>query len=112
MKRSFLVIVLTAALFPVLAGCGGSSVETGIVGEWKGDTVKQDFHFYSDGRVELNDLQHSLYSGTYKITDGSTLTCTFESPIFTEPVVMKAEIKGDKLTLTADSGRKEVYTRK
>ena len=43
---------------------------------------------------------------------GDAPTCTFESPIFTEPVVMKVEIKGDKLTMTADSGRKEEYVRK
>lgn len=45
--------------------------------------------------MNLNGLQHAIYS-----------------PIFTEPIVMKVEIKGDKLTMTADSGRKEVYVRK
>jgi hypothetical protein len=108
-KPSVFIILLIAAM---IAGCGGTDIKTGIVGEWKGETVKQDFHFYSDGRVELSDLQHSIYSGTYEITGSNTLTCTFESPIFTEPVVMKVDIKGDKLTMTADSGRKEVYVRK
>ena len=110
LRRSIMAGIVVSSL--LLASCGGTDGKTDIVGEWKGDTVKQDFHFFSDGRVELNDLQHSVYSGTWEITDGSTLTCTFESPIFTEPVVMKMEIKGEKLTLTADSGRKEVYIRK
>ena len=110
LRRSIIVVAIVSSL--MLAGCGGGTdVKTGIVGEWKGETVKQDFQFFSDGRVELNDLQHSMYKGTWEIA-GSTLTCTFESPIFTEPVVMNAEIKGDKLILTADSGRKEEYNRK
>ena len=111
MSRKISAAAVMVILSLLLAGCGGTDVKTGIVGEWKGETVKQDFHFFSDGKVELNDLQHSKYTGTWVI-DGDKLTCTFDSPIFTEPVVMKVEISGDKLTMTADSGRKEEYTRK
>ncbi len=111
MTRSRFAVVLAIALLLMIVGCG-TDIKTGIIGEWKGETVKQDFHFFSDGRVELNDLKYSTYTGTYTITDGNTLTCTFENPIFTEPVVMKAKIDGKKLTLTAESGRKEVYVRK
>ncbi len=109
-RRSTIAGIVVSLL--LIAGCGGTDGKTDIVGEWKGETVKQDFHFFNDGRVELNDLQHSMYSGTWEITGGNTLSCTFDSPIFTEPVVMKIEIKGDKLTMTADSGRKEIYIRK
>ena len=112
MSRLYPAALITAAFSLLLACCGGTDVKTGIVGEWKGETVKQDFHFFSDGRVELNDLQHSTYKGIWEISDGNVLTCRFDSPIFTEPVVMKAEISGDRLTLKADSGRKEVYVRK
>lgn len=111
MSRIRFITVLAVASILLLGGCGGTDVKTSIVGEWKGETVKQEFHFHSDGKVELNDLQHSVYFGTWEMTDNK-LTCKFESPIFTEPVVMKVEIKGDKLTMTADSGRKEVYVRK
>ena len=111
MTHRHLIAVLIVASFLLLVSCG-TDIKTGIIGEWKGETVKQDFHFYSDGKVELNDLKYSMYTGTYTITDGNTLTCTFENPIFTEPVVMKAKIDGDKLTLTSDTGRKEIYVRK
>ena len=111
MTHRRLIAVLIVASFLLLVSCG-TDIKTGIIGEWKGETVKQDFHFYSDGKVELNDLKYSMYTGTYTITDGNTLNCTFENPIFKEPVVMKAKIDGNKLTLTSDTGRKEIYVRK
>jgi len=110
MRNRHLIAVLVAALSLVLAGCG-TEVTTGIVGDWKGETVKQDFHFHSDGKVDLKDPGGSTYAGTYTVTDSNTLTCTFQSPVFSAPVVMEAEISGDTLTLTADSGREEVYVR-
>ncbi|MCP4545650.1 MAG: hypothetical protein GY835_04175 [bacterium] len=111
MTRPRLLAALAVVSLFMFSGCG-TDVRQGIIGEWRGETPKQDFHFYDDGRVELNDLQHSTYSGVYTVTGGNQLTCTFDSPIFTEPIVMTAKITGDKLILTADTGREEIYFRR
>ena len=107
MKYRYLSIL---AFMLVLAACS-PDIETGIVGEWTGEVINQDFVFYDDGQVDLNDHKYGTFEGTYTITDGNTLTCTFESAIFTEPVISKVKIKGDKLILISSSGREDVYIR-
>lgn len=107
MRSRYLSIL---AFIFVLAACS-PDIETGIVGEWTGEIINQDFVFYDDGQVELNDRKYGVFEGNYTITGDNTLTCTFESAIFTEPVVSKVKIKGDKLILISPNGRKDVYTR-
>jgi hypothetical protein len=94
----------------VLASCS-PDIETGIVGEWTGKIINQDIVFYEDGQVDLNDRKYGTFEGDYTITDGNTLTCTFESAIFTEPLIYTVKIKGDKLILKRPNGREEVYVR-
>ncbi len=93
----------------MMAGCS-SNVESDIVGEWKGKVVKQDLVFHEDGRVEMKGHQHSVYYGNYKLEDDNKLTCVFEK--LSQPVECTAKIKGDKLILTHQGGREEVYDRK
>ncbi|MDH3217015.1 MAG: DUF5640 domain-containing protein [Candidatus Krumholzibacteria bacterium] len=104
------VAVLVFLLAVVLSACS-SEVEPTIVGAWKGETIQQDFRFYDDGRIELNDRDNSQYRGTYTITEGNVMTCQFESSIFTSPVVRTVEIKGEKLILTDNRGTEEIYVR-
>ena len=80
--------------------------ETAIIGSWEGVSLKQNFHFYENGNVELNDLKHGVYRGSYKIT-GDTLECKFER--FAFPVVRTVRIKGDKLILIDKNGIEEIY---
>ena len=107
MKNRYLFILV--AMF-TLTACG-PDIETGIVGEWTGEVIKQDFVFYEDGYVDLIDRKYGTFEGEYTITDGNTLTCTFDSAIFTEPIMSKVKIKGDKLILKSSSGREDVYIR-
>lgn len=83
------------------------NVEIEIIGFWEGVSLKQNFHFYENSEVELNDLKHGVYRGVYKITDGDTLECEFEG--FAFPVVRTVRIKGDKLILTDKNGIEEIY---
>ena len=107
MKNKYLSIL---ALIFVLASCS-PDIETGIVGEWSGEVIKQDFVFYEDGYVDLIDRKYGTFEGEYTITDGNTLTCTIDSEIFTEPIISKVKIKGDKLILKSSNGREDVYIR-
>ena len=107
MKNRYLSIL--AVMF-TLAACS-PDIETGIVGEWTGEVINQDFVFYEDGYVDLIDRKHGTFEGEYAITDGNTLTCTIDSAIFTEPIISKVKIKGDKLILKSPNGREDVYVR-
>ena len=105
--RLFLIIGLICLVLP---GCGSNSVETDIIGEWRGITPKQDLTFHEDGTVEMKGHEHGAYEGTYTITDGNRLTCEFSR--LSQQIKCIAQIKGDELILVFESGRKENYVRK
>lgn len=94
----FFIFIITACT---------QNIETGIIGLWEGVSLKQNFHFYENGEVELTDLKHGVYRGVYKITDEGSLECEFEG--FAFPVVRTIRIRGDKLILTDKNGIEEIY---
>ncbi len=107
MRRSLILLPLLALVALTLASCGGD-VSKDILGEWKGDGIKQDIEFSEDGTVLMKGHEHSTYEGTYTLV-GNELTCTFLK--LSQPVVMTVKISGSKMVLTAKSGREERYRR-
>lgn len=101
--------ILVLSLLTLLSACS-SDVTEEITGSWRGETVKQNFTFYLDGRIVLEDLRNSTYEGVYTLV-GDTLTCSFDSPVFSRDVVMTVNISGDEMVLTSDRDREEVYSR-
>ncbi len=89
-----------------MAGCS-SNIETEIVGEWRGRTVKQDLVFYEDGRIEMKGHKHGMYEGRYTIGDGNKLTCDFER--LSNPIKCTVQVRGKTLTLVHSGGREGVY---
>ena len=100
-------LLFSAALVLLLLACS-QDLAPELLGSWQGESLQQNFTFYADGRVELQDLKYSTYNGTYQLT-GKSLECRFDN--FASPVVREVKISGDKLVLIDKNGRQEVYRR-
>lgn len=105
--KTFRILVL---FLSILIGACSADISEEIVGSWRGESVQQNLTFHSDGSVELQDLRNSAYEGFYTLV-GDTLTCSFDSQVFSRDVVMLVSISGDEMVLTSERGREEVYRR-
>ncbi len=101
--------MLVGFVYLIFAGCS-SNVENEIIGEWEGETVKQNLLFHEYGHIEMKDHKHGLYDGQYIIEDGNKLRFDFER--LSRPIKCTAKISGKKLTLVHPGGREEIYYKK
>ena len=101
--KSYLLVLSTL----LLLACS-QDLPAELLGSWHGETLRQDFSFSADGRVELVDHKHATYHGSYRL-NGASLECRFDS--FAYPVVREVKISGETLTLIDKTGRQEIYRR-
>lgn len=105
-KQVLLIQLILAGV--MLAACSEDPA-TAIIGEWKGETLKQDFHFYSDGRTVLTDHKLGRHEGICFVHE-NRLLCEFQR--FAYPVERTVKISGNKMVMTNKSGNEEIYKRK
>jgi hypothetical protein len=101
--------ILIGMLLFFTSACS-DDIETELIGHWEGVSLQQNFTFYQDGRVKLQDLKHGTYQGRYHISENDLLTCEFEQ--FSRPVIRTIEISGDTLILHNPKSTDEKYRRK
>ena len=104
-------LIRQLSLVPLIALTGCSEdPKSAIIGNWEGISLKQDLHFFKNGRAQILDRKHGTYEGTCKFFDNDQLSCNFDR--FAYPVIRSVDISGDKLYLTNKNGQEEIYRRK
>ena len=105
--KQFKLATILLVLF--LSGCG-EPIETAILGSWTGNSPPQDLEFSVDGTVVLKDRKlNRTYKGNYFL-NGSRLKMEFTA--FNRPVIRDADVGGDELILSRDSGPDETFRRR
>ncbi|HHU07441.1 MAG TPA: hypothetical protein GXZ59_03750 [Clostridiaceae bacterium] len=109
-KRRILVVTLVLVLLStlLLSACGGGGGDA-LKGAWEGkrDSIGITFTFDGKGECDTKDEYGITDTGTYEITDDSTVK--IKMSYWEQEIVYNYKIDGDKLVMESDEAYRPAY---